>query len=451
MIRSLSLILLLSVMIANAVPAVSGGRPDQDTLKKVRQLFPEWTQNSSGRCAVSRNNGLWAWKIVLECEINPRVKSTMSRDGKGYLIIVMVPDAGIDPGSGFIQMLDWSMPESDLKQYTEFLGRGGGYYWYMKSDIARLEFLQRRMQLSGGVNMAELMAEALNVSDYALYTSQIAMAYFRDRGPGAVPLIMKSMRIWEEEEKKPPVRHMIALKQTNSTAGAEELMKMAESPNHEIAHHALRLLVEAPYPGPDSFYLRALSVPEYTGKIIKIFRTRKKTDLILPRLRKLVKAPRSLKQYTEVLAALREFERPGKAVEIPEFTACNDIMILMMRMGETSGDPVKYVGIDAEGMGTPAKLAEEERKRIAPHLEILRKSSDHEAVFAGAIALAAFAPEGRVFAKEYTSRVRRVGVEIIRMLPSEFVFSHFDMLAKSLKSPREQSLLKMIRQEYGGR
>ena len=177
---------------------------------------------------------------------------------------------------------------------------------------------------------------------------------------------------------------------------------------------------------------------------------RKKTDLILPRLRKLVKAPRSFKQYAEVLAALRELEKPGEKVVIPEFAACNDIMTLMMRMGEDSND-FKYVPIEAEGAGTPTKLAEEERKRIEPHMEVLRKSKDHEAVFAAAVALAAFAPSGKVVAKEYSSRVRRVGVEIIRMLPSNFVFAHFDMLAKSLQQPREQSLLRMIRHEYGGR
>ena len=72
-------------------------------------------------------------------------------------------------------------------------------------------------------------------------------------------------------------------------------------------------------------------------------------------------------------------------------------------------------------------------------------------MFVGAVAMAAFAPSGQVVAKEYSSRVRRVGVEIIRMLPSSFVFAHFDMLAKSLQDPREQTLLQMIRHEYSGR
>lgn len=450
MLRLWFVILCLSALTLHAVPAASGGRPDSETLKKVQQIFRGWKLNSSGRCAVSRSNGLWAWKIVLEHPVNPRLKSSMARDGKGYIIIVMVPDAGIDPGRDFIDLFNWNTTGSDLKQYTVFLGRGSGYYWYMKSDVARLEFFRRCMKLSGGVDFDGLMADALNVSDYELYTSRIAVEYFRGKGPNAVPHIMRSMRSWQREEKALPVQHLLALKLTGSSAAAEELMKLAASSNHELAHQALSLLVDEPYLASDSFYRRALPVPEYTGKIIQIFKARKKIDLILPRLRKLVKEPRSFQQYAEVFAALREIENPNKKILIPEFAACNDIMTLMMRMGEDSND-FKYVPIEADGAGTPTKLAEEERKRIEPHLEVLRKSRDHEAVFAGAVALAAFAPSGKVVSKEYSSRVRRVGVEILRMLPPDFVFAHFDMLAKSLIYPREQNLLRMIRHEYGGR
>ncbi|MBO4632149.1 MAG: hypothetical protein J5858_09525 [Lentisphaeria bacterium] len=449
MIKLLFLLLSFCCLSLSAVPAVSGGRPDSAAIREIQNSFPGWKLNSSARCAVSRDNGLWAWKIVLERQIDANIKSSSARDGKGYIIIVMVPDVGIDPGRNFISLFDWNIPGNDLKQFTVFLGRGRGYYWYMKSDIARLNFFREKMRLSGGEDMDRLMADALNVTDFDLFTSRAAVEYFRNKGPQPVPLIMKSMREWQKEEKNPPVQHMIALKLTGSSAGAEELMKLSSSPDHAVAHQALKLLVEEPYLGSDSFYRRALAVPEYTGKIIRIFRERKKTDLILPRLRKLVKAPRTLQQYTEVLAALRELEKPGKA-DIPEYAACNDIMFLMMRMGETS-DTIKYVPIEAEGAGSPSKLAEEERKRIEPHLEILRKSKDTEAVFAAAVALAAYSPDSKVIAKEYSSRVRRIGVEILRMLPADFVFAHFDMLGKSLVLPREQSLLRMIRYEYGGR
>ena len=447
-------VLLISLMPISAAVAAPGGKPDAETIKKIQRSFPEWKLNSSGQCAVSRSNGLWAWKVILERPVAANIRSSFSGNGKGYIILVMVPDLGIDPGKDFIRFFDWSIPGSELKQYTAFLGCGQGYYWYMKSDIARMELFRRTMRISGGDNMDALMADALNVRDYDLFTSRTAVEYFRGRGPEVVPRIRESMETWRKEEKELPIQHLIALKITGSSAAVEELMKIASSKDHAMAHQALSLLTETPFLAPDSFYARALSVPEYTGRVIRIFKSRNKMKMILPRLRKLVRAPRTIAQSVEVLSALRAYDPgfPGYLGKegLPEYTACNDIMFLMMRMGETP-DTLKYVPIEADGAGTPTKMAEEERKRIEPHLEILRKSRDHEAVFAGAVALASYSPPARAVAKEYSSRVRKVGVEIIRMLPADFVIAHFDMLAKSLVQPREQTLLRMIRQEYGGR
>ena len=449
MCRWLTILLLLVLTVARAEPSTVGGI-DSVTMKKILQAFPGWKLNSSGRCAVSRRDHLWAWKLVLEREIDPSIKSSVARTGKGYIVIVMVPDKGINPGREFISALNWDYPGSDLKQYTVYQGYGGGCYWYMQSDIARIEFFRRIMKLSGGDDMDKLMADALNVIDFDLFTSRIAVEYFRGKGPKPVPLIIRSMNSWKQEEKQPPIQHLIALKLTGSSAGAEELMKIAQSSDHALAHQALQLLVEEPWLAPESFYRRALSIPEYTGDIIRIFRARKKMDEIIPRLRKLLKAPRTIRQYSDVYAALYPIDHPGQSPEIREYTLCNDIMLLMIRMGDMP-DTLTYVPIEAEGSGTPAKMAAEERRRIEPSLEQLRKSKNHEAIFIGALAMSVYMPPARVVSPQYSTRVRRVGIEIIRMLPVDFVQSHFDMLAKSLTSSAEQSLLRQIRQEYGGR
>lgn|GEM_PF-3470836 len=450
-----ALFLLLFVFSVYADPAAAsaGSRPDPEVLKTVRKVFPGWKQNSAGRCAVSRSNGLWAWKVILERAVDPSIKSSYAVNGKGYIIIVMVPDIGVDPGKDFIRIFDWRTPGSDLHQETVFLGRGHGYYWYMKSDVARLEYFHRIMRLTDGVNIDKMMADALNVKDYKMFSSRTAAEYFRNKGPHVIPLILRSMKVWQQEEKELPVQHLVALKLTGSETAGAELMKIAASSDLALAHQALELLVEEPWLGTDSFYRRALPMPEYTGRIIRIFLHRNKADMILPRLKALFKAPKTIKQYSEVLAALRKLEKKARKdqPDVPEFVTCNDIMILMIRIGDTP-DTLKYVPVEAGGSaGTPTKLAEEERRRIEPHLEMLRKSKDHEAVFAGAIALATFSPPEAVASKEYSSRVRRVGMEILRMLPSEFVFAGLDMLTRSLTLPREQSLLRMVRKEYGRR
>lgn len=438
--------LALSPVYAAPAPAL----PDPGMVKKIQQMFPGWSLNSSGRCAVDRRDGLWAWKLVLEREIDPNLKSSVARSGKGYIVIVMVPDKGVDPGRELISSLDWNYPGSDLKQFTVYQGHGGGYYWYMQSDIARLEYFRRVMRLSGGDDIVKLMAKGLNVIDFDMFTSRIAVEYFRGKGPEPVPLIVQAMKNWKQEEKQRPIQHLIALKLTGSTAGAEELMKIAQSSDHALAHQALQLLVEEPWLAPESFYRRVLPIPEYTAAVIRIFKTRKKMAEIEPRLRKLLKAPRTIQQYSDVFAALYPLDHPGKSPEIPEYTLCNDIMLLMIRMGDTP-DTLTYVPIEGDGSGTPAKMDAEERRRIEPMLEQLRKSKDHEAMFIIALAMSAYMPPTRTISAQYSSRVRKVGIEIIRMLPSDFVLAHFDMLAKSLTSPAEQSTLRKIRQEYGGR
>ena len=450
LLRLIVLLLCLSWLPLSGAPGDVRG-PDERVVRQIRQIFPEWKLNSSGQCAFSRDTGLRAWKVVLERSININIKSSFAKDGKGYIIVVFVPDIGIFPGKEFIDRLDWRMPGNDLKQYTLYLGRGHGYHWYMKSDVARLEFFQRRMRLRDGEDMNRVMASALNEVDFQLFTSRIAMEYFRNKGPDVVPLIMDAMKEWKKEEKDPPVQHLISLKLTGSSAGAAELIKVAEGTDLDMAHLALNLLVEKPYLAPESFYLRALPVAEYTGRIIRIFRARGSMKTILPRLRKLVKAPRTIRQYTEVLGALREFDLPAgvKFKGIPEYQAGNDIMHLMMRMGETP-DTIKYVPIEADGAGTPTKMAEEERKRITPHLEILQKSKDHEAVFAAAIVLSSYSPSADMIAPEYSSRVRRVGLEILRMLPPEFVTAHLGILERSLVLPKEKSLILLVHREYGG-
>ncbi|MBQ9338324.1 MAG: hypothetical protein IJS14_13620 [Lentisphaeria bacterium] len=446
--RLIALLLLALTAAVRAAPSAAG--PDPVTMKKIQQAFPGWKLNSSGRCAVSRRDHLWAWKLVLEREIAPNIKSSAARSGKGYVVIVMVPDKGVAPGPDFISALDWSYPGSDLKQFTIYQGYGGGCYWYMQSDISRLEYFRRIMGLTGGEDMDSLMADALNVLDFDLFTSRVAVEYFRGKGPKPVPLIIRAMKNWKQEEKQPPLQHLIALKLTGSTAGAEELMKIAMSDDHVLARQAIRLLVNEPWLAPESFYRRALPVPEYTNDVIRIFRTRKKLAEIEPRLRKLLKAPRTFRQYSDVYSALYELDHPGQSPEIPEYTLCNDIMLLMIRMGDTP-DTLTYVPIEGEGSGTPAKMAAEERRRIEPMLEQLRKSKNHEAMFIAALAMSAYMPPAKTISPQYSARVRRVGLEIIRMLPPDFVLAHFDMLAKSLTDPAEVSLLRQIRREFGGR
>ena len=452
MMRSVLLLSILLILFsgshfsAEAAPRIPK-HPDQALIRNVIHGFPGWKLNSSGRCAQMRQSGLWAWKIVLERNIDPTIKSSASLNGKGYIIIVIVPDVGIDPGRGLIEHLDWNMPGNDLVQYTAYLGRGKGYYWYMKSDIGRLNSFSSALGLRGGDNMNRMMAEALNVIDYKLYTSRVAVEYFRNKGPDVVPLILKSMESWKQSEKQLPLQHLFALKLTGSIVAGEALMKIAASRNHTMAHQALQLLVEPPYLATESFYRKVLRVPEYTDKTVQIFRERKQYSLILDDLRKILKKPRSLKQYADALAAVREFQNPAAFTEIPEYAAVNHIMYQVMRMGDTP-DTIRYVAIEGQGQGSTKKLDEHERRRIQPYLDVLKKSQDMEAAFAAGLALATFSPVEKEIAKEYILRIRKIGIEILQMLPTEIAINKIDDLLGSVRNPKEQNLLRLVKSEY---
>lgn len=424
-------------------------QPDSDTLKKIEITFPEWKQTSSERCAVLRGGDLWAWKVVLERSISPDIK-TDSKNRKGYIVFVLVPDVGIDPGKNFVDVFNWETPDNDLKQFVVYLGRGRGYYWYMKSDAGRLLNTKTILKLTDGEDMDSFMAKALNVTDFDLYTSRVAVEYFRNRGGKCVPLILQSAKIWQLEENTPPIQHLFALKLTGSQEAGKALIGFASSKEQITARQALKLLVEEPYLASDQFYRRLLKYPEYTDSVVKIFRAKKQGEVLLTDLKLILKEPKTIRQYTETLAALREFQAPEKFIGLPEYDAVNNIMFLMMRMGETP-ETIKYIPLDSNGKGSTSKLDEKERKRIAPYLDVFRKSKDFEAAFAAALAMAAYAPEGKTIAKTYTERVRKLGLELLRGLPPELIYDKLALLERNLKDPKEQANLRQLKKEFGER
>ena len=174
---------------------------------------------------------------------------------------------------------------------------------------------------------------------------------------------------------------------------------------------------------------------------------RKQYSLILDDLRKILKKPRSLKQYADALAAVREFQNPAAFTEIPEYAAVNHIMYQVMRMGDTP-DTIRYVAIEGQGQGSTKKLDEHERRRIQPYLDVLKKSQDMEAAFAAGLALATFSPVEKEIAKEYILRIRKIGIEILQMLPTEIAINKIDDLLGSVRNPKEQNLLRLVKSEY---
>lgn len=429
-------------------PAELSGRPGEMTLQKLRRTLSGWNLNSSGRCGVLRSSGVAAWKFVFEREINPRIRSVQGSRGKGFVIVVVIPEGKVKHPREIFDVFDWYMPPSDLLQYSMHLGKGYGYDWFVKGDLGILSGLKREMHLTGGDDMALKMSFALNDIDFELYTSRVAVEYFRGAGSNVVPLICHSASEWAEKHKTAPVQHMIALKLTGSHEGIKVLMEYAASKDLTAAHHAIRLLIMAPYMAPDDFYRRVLAVPEYTVAVIGIFRNRKKMEMIIPRMKTLAAAPRSFDQYVATLGALWEYDHRRGFKRIPEFDAINDILMLSMRMGDTA-ETMQYVSLDEVKAGEKGKMDQKERDRIEPALEVLKKSSEKELVLAGALRLASFSAGGQI-SREYAARIRHVGMELLRSLPREMVISKLRVLDKSITLSRDRVMLRQIQRQYGG-
>lgn len=103
------------------------------------------------------------------------------------------------------------------------------------------------MKLTGGEDMMQKMAAALNEEDFELYSSRVAVEYFRNKGDSAVPYILQSVKEWEQEHEKEsevPLPHLFALKLAGGRKAEDALMQFAYSRNRRVAEAAIGRLAD---------------------------------------------------------------------------------------------------------------------------------------------------------------------------------------------------------------
>ncbi len=444
------IVLLFLLFFLGFLSGAEAFRPDSDTLKKLELELPAWKLLSSSAYPLKNTPLPNAWRLLFARDII--VKQTKENPvKKGYLILYLLPEKSTGTeASRLTPVFDWNMPENALMQYSMYLGRGRGYHWYAKTDIGRLNFLRERFGLKDGDDMMRRMAEALNDTDYDLYSSRVGVEYFRKKGDAAVPYLLKSIAEWEQEHSDgaAPIPQILALKLAGGEKASAELLKIARSRKRAAAEYAVECLLMEPYSAPDSFYRLLLRHPSYTEKAVRVFRSRNAGKSIVEDLRKLAEKPRSLKQYSVALAALREF-RSG-TVSFPEYDAANHVMFRMMRMGETPGTPI-YVSLGDTELSPAASMDKAERKRIAPFLEQLLKSRDPELAFVASFSLAAYDPQDKAIADAYVKRVRQVGLELLKKLPPDLVRKQYELLDRSITDRNERKAVIRIGEELGFR
>lgn len=448
----------LSILILTLLLPVfaSQFRPDADTLKKLELGFPGWQRTTSQAYRLPGNLPLsTAWHVVFTRDIAVRNDKEKNRRAKGMLVVYLLPQNGkLLPEKDAATMLkyfDWKTSKNDLEQYEMYLGAGRGYYWYAKTDIGRLNFLKESMKLTGGEDMMQKMAAALNEEDFELYSSRVAVEYFRNQGDSAVPYILQSVKEWEQEHEKEsevPLPHLFALKLAGGRKAEDALMQFAYSRNRRVAEAAIGRLLTEPCTAPDKFYVTVMRLPMFTGAALDVFRKRKKGKMILGDLQKLAARPKSLQQYSLVAAALREFGK-GMAT-VPEYDSANHIMFRVMRKGDTPDTPI-FVTFDDTTLISESAMETAERKRIEEFTKQLLTSSDREAAIIAALSLATYNPQTKGISEAYIKRVRRIGGELLRKMPIGPRQQIFQLLDKNLTDTRDRASLRRVASEIGMR
>lgn len=452
-----NLFYILLVCLSLPVFAQSTFRPDADTLKKLELSLPGWTRAES--CSVRLKGApaefSRAWCIVFTREIAVRKDAKTNRRAKGMILVYLLPrkDQILSEknAAAMLKFFNWESAPNDLEQYEMYLGTGRGYHWYAKSDIGRLNFLKDTLKLSGGEDMMRKMADALNEEDYQLYSARVAVEYFRGKGDAAVPYLLRSVQEWEEEHVKDssaaPLPHLFALKLAGGDKARAALIKFAYSKKRSVAEAAIGRLLTEPCDAPDKFYLTVMRVPAFTEEALNVFRRKKKGREILGELRKIASRPRSLQQYSLVLAALREF---GEGKSVPEYDSANHIMFRVMRKGDTPDTP-QFVTFEDTTLVSESAMEAAERKRIAEFSKQLLTSRDREAAVIAALSLATYTPPSKEISEAYRDRVRRIGCELLLKMPADERQRIFQLLNRSLTDTRDRASLRRVAKEIGVR
>lgn len=420
--------------------------PEEKTLYIIRKALPEWAAGSSKVYTDPVYNGPPAWQIILNRPTGRRAaRETNIRNAFIKIYMVQV-SAHISPEE-LKDDLNWSLPLSELKLFTLYLGKSRGYYWYAKGDIQHLEILHKALAPEGGEEMKKIMAEALNVTDFDHFSARTAILYFKDRKDDSPRYILKSSEEWKKGKTDPPYQHLEAIKLCGGKYAGEVLVEIAMSKDKSMARKAIDYILESPHLVDERFLRKLMYLPEYTSAVLEIFAKMNKMPALLGDLANIMRKPRSIMQYAMALEAQRKISR--RILTVPEINAAAHIRLRMVRLGETK-DSSKFIPLDESG--TSARTAKAERKRIEPLMNVIRKSKDTEAAIAAALLLASLDQGNENFlTDEYVKRVHKTGIELLQSLPPAKVQATVENLCDHVKEKYSRMHLERIAKELGVR
>ncbi len=348
----------------------------------------------------------------------------------------------------------WKNSANEVYTAIAYLGDTREHMWFGKADILTLHWTKKHLGLSGGENLAELFADALNREDENNFTRRSASIILQDYGDAAIPPIRRAIGL-ALADHEPIKLHLQALKNIGTPAAAEELVRSLRSGNAEAYAALADVLALPPFlQGAKEAYFAMAARHDIIPAAIEAAIRFKWEAEFLPVLRKIVRRPGSFREYMVVRTTIDQFET-GKT-ESPELAAMEQIKILLMRSGDLSGTP-RILSLSDKEVELKHKLEKEDRKRVQPLEDQLAASRNKDMAVIAALSLYVMEwEELRVrrsgqrdgttppVSRDYLRRTKEAGLRILRRLDSTRVQEILAALKAHVESEDESNMFSSL-------
>ena len=387
------------------------------------------------------------WRVVLERPFetapvegmpDPLGKRKLKNNAE-LIFIQKLP--GVDPKK-VRPLLRWKVAPNELYTTIHYLGEVAGLLCFAKADIVTLDWLCTHLRMSGGDNLAEPIANALNEEDENSFSKKSALVLIKKYGDSALPHLKRSMgkALIDSESILP---HLDAIKSIGTKEASLLILSAAKSGNPEVLASVLDALSTPPFLADlKELYLMMASQQYNIVAPIEAAIQFGWTKEMLPHLLCAMRTPKSFHEYMVIVVTIDQFRRNVK--DSPELGYMEQIKLLLTRSGDLQGTP-RIISLSEKASAHQLKMQKEDLARVRPFEDAIVKSANPDMAIVAALLLYTFDP-GRdaPVSKDYVRRVQQSGFRILRRLDREKVLRTLETLKRNVESSDESNLFSSL-------
>jgi len=386
-----------------------------------------------------------AWRIELERPMySPYTEGSVHTPGdmpKNTAEIIMIQENKAFTPEQMRPKLVWREVPEEVYTTIVYFGKVGGYEVFLKGDIALLSNMKANLVSTGGDNVYEVYASALNQEDYQNYSRRTAPSLLSAGGNAVIPIVNR--KISEAIAKKLTlIPHFYTLKYIATPESAAALGKALRSTYPDVAKDAEGVLMVPPFmPSGGDLYLYILSKRRSVIPCTEAILALKVGEKALPVLKNIAKTPRNYVEFAAVVYTARKIEK--NLQRIPETIIVEQIRMLLEHSGDLPGSP-KYVSVSDQAMKVAADMAQAERERVAPLEAAFAKTQNVDCAIVAALSLCYFDPAEKEISREYVKRLNAEGITLLQLLPRAHTREVLRNLKNSVEDQNESDFLSSI-------